>query len=232
MKSSFAAALAVACIAASSASAASVTFTKLTGVAGASGGAATAVFKADLSSAGLAAINSVTITDSGVIGGSAPGQFSGFDLDAVFISNVDCATAACAAALVPIAALDYVGSLFAPGSQLAPTDPKLFGTTATGLAVDNVVATLGSFDAFSSTATPAGFVSLGVNGSLALNLLSQLIVSGPLFLYIGEVGDNGELAAGGIVVSQNPVPLPAALPMFLAGLAGMGVAKRRKQTAR
>ncbi len=227
-KLTFMAAAAAAALTAGAAHAAPVTFTKLTGVTGAPGGAATAVFKADLTTAGLSAISSLSISDSGVIGGSAPGQFSGFDLDAILISTVDCATAACAAALVPSVGISFGSGDFSPGTQTAPTDPKLFGTDAAGTGLDNMVATLGAFDGFSSTLTPAGFISLGVNGSIAFNLLSTVMITGPLFLYIGEVGDNGELAAGGIEVSDAPIPVPGAIPLFLTGLAAAAAARRRK----
>jgi hypothetical protein len=227
----FAAAAAAAALMTGAAYAAPVTFTKLTGVTGTPGGANTAVFKADLTTSGLSAISSLSITDSGVIGASAPGQFSGFDLDAILISTVDCATAACAAALLPTVGVNFGSAGFSPGTQLAPTDPKLFGTDATGAGLDNLVATLGAFDGFSSTLTPSGFISLGVNGSIAFNLLSTVMITGPLFLYIGEVGDNGELAAGGIEVSDSPIPVPGAIPLFLTGLAAAAAARRRKAAA-
>lgn len=233
MKNAFIAAAAglIVALGCGAASAATVSFTKLTGLTGDPGSPFTAVFKADLSSAGLGTIASFAITDSGVVGGSSPGQFSGFDLDGVIISTTNCATAACVAGLAPSAAIDLVTTFLTPGTQIAPANPKLFGTNGAGTAVDAAVATLGAFDAFASTTTPAGFISLGVNGSIIFNLLAPLNIVGPIYLYIGEVGDNGELAAGGITLSQTTVPLPAALPLFLAGLAGLGAARRRKAAA-
>ena len=124
----------------SSAQAAPVSFVQLTGVTGDPGAANTAVFQADLSTAGLSSISSIVISDSGVIGGSAPGQFSGFDLDAVIISTVNCATAACVAGLTSDVILNYAGAMFTPGTQSAPTDPKLFGTNGAGTGVDDAVA--------------------------------------------------------------------------------------------
>ena len=215
----------------SSAQAAPVSFVQLTGVTGDPGAANTAVFQADLSTAGLSSISSIVISDSGVIGGSAPGQFSGFDLDAVIISTVNCATAACVAGLTSDVILNYAGAMFTPGTQSAPTDPKLFGTNGAGTGVDDAVATLGVFDGFSSTATPDGFISLGVNGSIGFNLASALSVMTSIYLYIGEVGNNGELAAGGIELFEDPisdVPLPAALPMLLMGLAALRMRAKRR----
>lgn len=219
--------------AASSAQAAPVTFTKLTGLTGAPGGAQTAVFRADLSSVGFASISAFSISDSGIIGGSAPGEFSGFDLDAVIISATNCATAACVAGLTSDVAISYASGIFTPGTQLAPNDPKLYGTNGAGTGVDNAVATLGSFDGFASTLTPGGFMSLGINGILAFNLLAPLNLSTPLYLYFGEVGDNGEAALGSIQAYIDPVPdvpLPAALPLFAAGLAALGW-RRKKRAA-
>ena len=80
---------------ASNAFAVNVTLTELTGLTGGTL-AGTGVYKADLSSVGLASILSIQIADNSVgLGGSA-GQFSGFDLDAIRLSTTDCATAACA----------------------------------------------------------------------------------------------------------------------------------------
>jgi hypothetical protein len=108
------------------AQAAPLTLTKLSGVTGGTL-AATAVFRADLASAGLGNFQSITIRDnSGGLGGAA-GQFSGFDLDAILISDQLCSTAACAKGLTGLSVFDFLGgTLFTPGSQRAPTDPKLY----------------------------------------------------------------------------------------------------------
>ncbi len=207
-----------------------VLFTKLTGLTGGTL-AATAVFRADLSGLGLANIASIGIADnSGGLGGS-PGQFSGFDLDAIVLSTTLCGTAACAAGLAGLAGFDFspAGTLFTPGTQRAPVDPKLFGTDAGGTNVDNLVATLGVFDGESTTAIPGadGFVSMGDNGILAFNLTAPVSTAG-LFLYIGEVGDNGEVAAGTITVSDRPVPEPTTLLLLGLGLAGFGFTRQRR----
>lgn len=216
-------------LAASAAHSVPVTFAKLTGSTGGSP-AATAVYRADLDSLGFD-IASISIADvSGGFGGAA-GQFSGFDLDAIFLSTTLCTDAACAAGLTGLSVFDYstAGTVFTPGTQRAPTDPKLFGTDVSGSNVDNVVATLGTFDANSTTAIPGadGFVSMGDFGQIAFNL-SALVSTSGLYLYIGEVGDNGEVAASAITVSDRPVatPAPAVAALFGIGLIGVAVRSR------
>ena len=213
---------------ASNAFAVNVTLTELTGVTGGTL-AATGVFKANLSSVGLASILSIQIADNSVGLGGAAGQFSGFDLDAIRLSTTDCATAACAAGLVGLSVFDFVaGTTFSPGAQRLPVDPKLFGTDASGLAVNNAVATLGSFDGEATTVTPFGFLSLGDNGSITFNLTAAVSTAG-LFLYIGEVGNNGEVAASSIRVLDNRVPEPDSLALAGLALAGLLVTGRKSR---
>jgi hypothetical protein len=212
-----------------SAQAVPVSFTPLTGLTGGTL-AATGVYRADLSGTGLNSILSITIGDNSAGLGGAAGQFSGFDLDAIKLSTTNCDTAACAQALAGISVFDFgAGTIFSPGVQRAPTDPKLFGTNVTGTGVDNVVATLGVFDGEATTVIPGafGFLSLGDTGQISFNLTAAVNTAG-LFLYIGEVGDNGEVAAGNIRVSDNRVPLPGTLSLAAAGL--LALASRRRKT--
>jgi hypothetical protein len=158
--------LAVFGISSGSVQAATVSFTKLTGLTGGSP-ALTAVYQGDLSGLGLGTVASLTITDNSFGIGGATGQFSGFDLDAIKLSTTDCADAAWAQGLAGLAVFDFAGgTIFTPGAQRAPADPKLFGTGPAGNTVDDSVATLGAFDGNATTAVPGadGFLSMGDGG--------------------------------------------------------------------
>ena len=213
----------------------SVTFTLLTGVTGGSP-AGTGVYKADLSSLPLGQIASLTIRDNSSGLGGSPGQFSGFDLDAIVLSTTSITDATQVGTLVHTGTFNFATSVLVPGAQRAPADPALFGTI--GGQVNNAMATLNVFDANSTTAIPGalGFVSMGDNGQLTIDLTTALATGGALYLYIGEVGNNGEVAASSISVSDTPgtTPLPAALPLFATGLGAFGLLgwrRKRKQAA-
>jgi hypothetical protein len=213
--------------------AAPVTLSKLTGLTGNPSAAATAVYKGDLSTI-VGSFVAITITDvSGGFGG-APGQFTGFDLDAIKLSSTNCADAACAATAPGLPVFDFTsGVVFMPGSQRAPADPKLFGTGPGGNTLDDSVARLALFDGVSSTGSDAaGFISLGDNGAIAFNLTALTSTTG-LFLYIGEVGDNGEVAGSNIELRDTPVtglPEPETYAMLVAGIGALAAytARRRR----
>lgn len=216
-----------------SATTVNLSFAKLTGITGGSP-AGTAVYKASLDGLGLSSIQSITIADNSFGLGGSPGQFSGFDLDAIVLSTTSITSALSTGTLSLLDVFDYGSAIFSPGTQRAPLDPKLFGTGISGNTVDNLVATLGLFDGNSTTAIPGadGFISMGDGGVLSFNLSSLVSTTG-LYLYIGEVGDNGEVASGNISISDrpvNPVPEPSTFVLLgagLAGLAAMGIRRRK-----
>ncbi|WP_254514996.1 PEPxxWA-CTERM sorting domain-containing protein [Novosphingobium sp. G106] len=208
-------------------SAATVTLTKLSGVTG-DNPANTAVFAADLTAYGDN-VTSILIRDASNFTGGSPGQFSGFDLDAIKLSLSPCATAACVAGLAGLSVFNFGagGTVFTPGTQRPTVNARLFGTTGANV-FDNSIATLGAFDADSSTTLPAGFLSLGDNGQIMFNLTSAVKLNG-LWLYIGEVGNNGEKANSAIEIFSNSVPEPSTWAMMILGIGFAGAAMRRRQ---
>ncbi|HBB34316.1 MAG TPA: PEP-CTERM sorting domain-containing protein [Cyanobacteria bacterium UBA8803] len=199
-------------------------FTELPGIAGGSP-AGTGVFVANLSNLGFD-ISSIQISyNSSGLGGS-PGEFTGFDLDAIKFSTTLLDQAEDINNLPGLDVFDFssTGTLFTPGTQRPPIDPRLFGTT--GGNINHTVASLGSFDANSSTDSSAfGFVSLGDNGKVHFNLKSIISTAGSLYLYVGEVGNNGEVAAAAISVSSQSIDDTTSVPEpgTVAGIVLLGL---------
>jgi hypothetical protein len=217
-----------------------ITFTKLEGITGGKP-AGTAVYYADLSNIDFD-ISSITIADSNA-GGGTTGAFSGFDLDAIKLSRELVTNAASVNGISSLGVFDFTsnGTVLTPGTQRDPVNsvdpakaPDLFGST--GGIVNNSVARLESFDANSTSAlqvnsanptTAFGFVSLGDGGKISFNLTSAISASGnPLYLYIGEVGDNGEVVNGQIVVSDQPVQVPEPTGIAALSIVGIYIAAR------
>ncbi|WP_228014737.1 PEP-CTERM sorting domain-containing protein [Fortiea sp. LEGE XX443] len=217
-------------ISSQSATAATLTldFTKLTGVTGGSPGI-TAVFRAEIPASNLGDITSIVIRDNSNSTGGSPGQVSGFDLDAIKLSTNLINSAADVNSISALDVFDFssAGTIFTPGTQRPPTAPDLFGST--GGNINNAVATLGSFDA-NSTTDPSlifGFVSLGDNGQVQFNLTSPVSTANTLYLYIGEVGDNGELATGEVTI-QIPEPTGLAALSFMGIYFAVSRSKKNK----
>ncbi|HYW20828.1 MAG TPA: PEP-CTERM sorting domain-containing protein [Nodularia sp. (in: cyanobacteria)] len=217
-----------------------VDFTKLSGFINT--GANTTeigIFRADLSS--FNDITSILIADGNSLSG-VPGQFSGFDLDSIRISTtlINNATDINTATALNVFDFSPANAVFTPGTQRAPTDPALFGTS--GGTINNTVATLGSFDSQLQESAPGsgifsgnGFVSLGDGGKVLFNLSNPLPTGTPLYLYVGESGNNELLAQAAVTVVNVPNP-PTSVPepTTLGALSLMGIyfAARRKQAAK
>lgn len=214
-----------------SATAATLTlnFTKLSGLTGGSP-AETSIFRAVIPT--LEDITSIVIKDNSQGNGGSPGKVSGFDLDGIRLSSIFTNNAADVNGIAALDVFDFssTGTVLTLGTQRPPVDPALFGTT--GGALNNAVATLGNFDA-NSTTDPSlifGFVSLGDNGQIEFKLKNPLSITTPLYLYMGEVGDNGELATVDVITQPTTrVPEPSSVLALL--LAGIFLAVNRNQKA-
>ncbi len=221
-------ALAAVLAAVSTAQAAPITGSQLSGV---TTGKAT-VYMIDLSQIGLEYLSSITISESNLADrNGTTAIFSGLDLDAIWISNVQCSDVACLSGATTVAALDYANVQFSAGSIINGGTGDLFGTS--GGAILGNVATLGSLDAQLSP-TVSGFFSTGVGGILTLDLISALnLLSGSYYLYIAEVGANdNEFSFDLVTFDEGEVlvnPVPAALPLMLTGLATVGFFGRRRK---
>lgn len=182
-------------------------FEKLDGVTGIPSNPGTAVFRADLSKVGFD-IQSLTIADSNSGIGGASGKFSGFDLDAIKISNTLAESAEEVNALPGLDIFDFspAGTIFTAGTQRPDEflEPDLNGTLNGN--VSNSNATLGNFDANPNVgATNLSSVSLGDGGKIGFDLKETIQQGEPVYLYIGESGNNGETIEGNITVSNRPI---------------------------
>jgi|GEM_PF-774790 len=195
---------------------------------------------------GITSINSLTLF--GGSGGGADGAFTGFDLDGIILSYTNVVTNPAfnnGAGVVQQNVFDFsaASTHFTPGvidpdpSFQAPTagyPAGLWGTDPVTGQIDNSSATLGAFDGVATTqgttgATPAaGFVSMGDGGSILFNLTSSISTTG-LYLYIGEVGDNGEYANTGFQFNET-IPEPATVAIWGAfSMFGACVAWRKRK---
>ncbi len=179
----------------------SLKFTKLPGLVSAPGGLPTAVWVADLSKLGVD-LRSLSIADSNSKSGGGAGYFSGFDLDGIKLSRTLINSATQVEALPGLDVFDFsaAGTFLTPGTQRSPGPYKLDLSGTINGYVDNGLVRLDRFDG-----TGTGDFSLGDGGKVAFNLTNPVPTNQPLYLYIGENGDNGEVAAGNISVSNRPI---------------------------
>ena len=182
-------------------------FEKLDGLSG--GNNKTAVFRADLSDIGFD-INSITVADSGSGKGGGSGPFSGFDLDGIKLSNTRINNAEAINGIPSLDLFDFspLNTFLVSGTQRPPRNadhPDLFGTINN--VINNAVATLEKFDDQSraDVNNSDGSVSLGDNGKIGFDFKETVKQDEPLYLYIGESGNNGETIEGNISVSNRPI---------------------------
>ena len=178
-------------------------FKKLPGQVGSTG-----VFVAELSDINFD-INSITFADSGSGIGGLEGRWSGFDLDAIVISDklINLATEVDSLTATALNVFDFspASTTFEPGTQ-RPTDEQgligdLYGTI-NGNIINNQSATLESFDSTN------GFkgVTLGDGGKIGFDLKTSISsTERPLYLYVGEYPNTGETPDGEITVSNRPI---------------------------
>lgn len=222
--------LTISLISIQSATAATLTlnFTKLSGLTGGSP-AETAVFRAEIPALDFD-ITSIVIKDNGQGNGGSPGQVSGFDLDAIKLSSIFTNNAAEVNSIEALDVFDFSsnGTFLTLGTQRSPEDTQLFGNTD-GV-INNSIASLGSLDANSIIdPTMFGFVALGDNGLVEFKLKNPVSTGTPLYLYFGEVGNNGEVANVEVIGTQLPSRVPEPSSMAALSLAGIFLAVTRNK---
>ena len=188
----------------------------------------TGIYRADLTGLGLSKIAQITVNDSNSGTSGSAGAFSGFDLDAIFL-DIDGDYTTTGDQINASSFAFAAGALRAGTAPASQTAGALNGSSS-NTTVDEAFATLGVFDA---EFFQAGSISLGDGGSLTANFAPDVMVGMSLYLFIGEVGDNGESINGLIEVTDEPpaVPLPAsALLLGSAILGGTFVGRRRRKS--
>jgi Ca2+-binding RTX toxin-like protein len=175
---------------------------------------ASTVYVANLAGLGID-IRSLVLADSGSREGGATGRFSGFDLDALVLSdvrleNVTAATNLNDTGLLPrrdVFDFTNAGVTLTPGEQRAGDFQSIdFNGTINGLLAG---VTLDRFDSTGSTATEFNqSVTLGDFGSIAFDLTQPVSTRQPLYLYVAEAGISAEEQLVGVVSASTDTVVP------------------------
>lgn len=173
---------------------------------------------------------------------------------------VDCPGAAASACVVgtptgPLTLDPNSPNTFITTDGANPTSPVLSGSPRfngpVAVLFDVLVAGVGFDAGFFDAVGSTGITAFDINGNILgtvvnegtgiefLGLVTELgdaLIAGVFLDLVGSEPagfaiDNLRFGVAGQVVVPNPIPVPAALPLFLAGLAGLGFAKRRKAVA-
>ncbi len=149
-------------------------------------------------------------------GGTASGTFT-YDADTNVYSNIDIVTTA--GSIQSGAEYHLLPSLFAfSATRFGATPvppPGLAGKTIFSITWANALTNNG------------GLVSILTGSPSAEGLCLNFNCS----IFNGYKGGARNFVSGYVTTDASPVPLPAALPLFLAGLAGVGALKRKKRGA-
>ena len=163
------------------------------------GGGSRTLYRAELP-AEPGGIGALTFADDGDFAPGAGGPFSGFDLDALFLSDtlVDPETDIALEAIPRLDALDLsqAGLWFTPGLSTSSSDTRDLIGTAGGDVLDPSAIRLDRIDAvFDTPGAERGYLSLGEGGALTVALREPLVTSSAAvtYLYVVEAGGSDRL---------------------------------------